>query len=252
MARLVRWSLLFIAFVLLTIAVATTTLYSMQDTLLYPGAQAAVPFGDLKVQRPDGVMRGWVLHPGADDALVVFGGNGMSLSHYAPRLDACSGRAVYLMPYRGYEGQMGMPRERDFVADGIALVDEVRKKHAHVGILGISIGTGVATQVAAARRPDKLWLVTPYDTMKRVANDNMGGLPVSLIMRDTFDSEAAVRKLSGVPVVVLQASHDEAIPAARTEALVRALPQPPVQWIHVDAGHNTILSSAEMCSALRD
>lgn len=79
----------------------------------------------------------------------------------------------YLMPYRGYEEQMGRPRERDFVADGIALVDEARKTHARVGILGISIGTGVATQVALARKPDKLWLVTPYDKMTRVANGNI-------------------------------------------------------------------------------
>lgn len=252
MKRTVRWLLLLSAFLVLTIGVAAASLYAMQDTLLYPGARATMPPGALKVERPDGVMRGWVLHPGAEDALVVFGGNGMSLSGYAPSLEACSKRAIYLMPYRGYEGQMGRPREREFVADGIALVDEVRKTHAHVGILGISIGTGVATQVALARKPDKLWLVTPYDKMTRVADDNMGGLPVSWLMHDPLDSEAAARQLKDVPVIVLQANRDEVIPAARTEALVRALPQPPVQWLHVDASHNTILSTREMCSALTE
>ncbi|UPG95299.1 alpha/beta hydrolase [Luteibacter aegosomatissinici] len=250
MKRMTRWVLLLIAFVVLTAIAATVSLYAMQDRLLYPGADATQPLGNLQVSRPDIVMRGWILHPEAEDALVVFGGNGMSLSRYAPRLEACTKRAIYLMPYRGYEGQAGKPGERAFVADGIALVDEVRKTHARVGILGISIGTGVATQVALARKPDMLWLVTPYDTMTRVANDNMHGLPVGLIMRDPFDSEAAARQLTGVPIIVLQANHDEIVPAARTEALVRALPQPPVEWVHVDAGHNTILSSPEMCRAL--
>ncbi|MGA7439055.1 MAG: hypothetical protein WBW32_13120 [Luteibacter sp.] len=61
---------------------------------------------------------------------------------------------------------------------------------------------------------------------------------------------AAARRLTGVPVIVLQANHDEVIPAARTEALVHALPEPPVQWLHVEASHNTILSTSEMCAAL--
>ncbi|QWT18763.1 lysophospholipase [Bacillus sp. NP157] len=251
MKRTTRWILLLLAFLALTAIFAGASLYAMQDQLLYPGAQATRPFGDLRVQRADGVMRGWILHPEAGDALVVFGGNGMSLSRYAPRLEQCTTRAVYLMPYRGYEGQMGRPRERDFVADGIALVDEIKKTHARVGILGISIGTGVATQVAAARKPDMLWLVTPYDKMTRVADDNMHGLPVSLIMHDHFDSDVAAQKLGGVPVIVLQANHDEVIPAGRTEALVRALPQPPVAWLHVDAGHNTILSADALCASLR-
>ncbi|UPG91062.1 hypothetical protein L2Y96_04585 [Luteibacter aegosomaticola] len=252
MKRAVRWFVLLLAFLGLTVSLAGVSLYVAQDQLLYPGAQATMPFGDLRVERPDGVMRGWVIHPEAEDALIVFGGNAMSLSRYAPHLAACSSRAIYLMPYRGYEGQMGKPHERDFVADGIALVDEARKKHARVGILGISIGTGVATQVAVARKPDRLWLVTPYDKLTRVANDTMGGLPVSLIMRDAFDSEAAARQLSGVPTLILQANHDEEIPAARTEQLVRALPQAPTAWLHVDAGHNTMLSSEQMCAALRE
>lgn len=244
----VRW---LIAIVVVLIAAPFVFLYVMQDRLLYPGAQAVDTFGNLMIARPDVTLRGWVLHPDADDALIVFGGNGMSLSGFATRLGECSDRAIYLMPYRGYEGQAGAPRERDMVDDGIALMDEAQKKHANVALLGISLGTGIATQVAAARHPQRLVLVTPYDNMGDVGSDKFGGLPLGWLMRDQYDSGAAAARLDTVPVYILQASKDEVIGSARTEALVRALPQPPVRWDHVAAGHNTILRTDEFCQALR-
>jgi len=85
----------------------------MQDRLLYPGALAVDTFGNLMIARPDVTLRGWVLHSDADDVLIVFGGHGMSLSRFATRLGECSDGAIYLMPYRGYEGQAGAPREHD-------------------------------------------------------------------------------------------------------------------------------------------
>jgi pimeloyl-ACP methyl ester carboxylesterase len=246
--KMLRW---IVGIMLVLIALPFAFLYFMQDRLLYPGAQAAAPFGDLVIVRPDLTLRGWVLHPEANDALVVFGGNGMSLSRFAPRLADCTSRAVYLLPYRGYEGQAGAPRERDMVADGIALVDEAKKRHAHVAVVGISIGTGVATQVAVARPPDRLVLVTPYDNLGIVGSDAFGGVPLGWLMHDRFDSAAAAARLGEVPVYVLQANHDEVIGAARTEGLVRALPRLPVRVDHVDAGHNTILRSDAFCRALQ-
>nr|WP_157504590.1 hypothetical protein [Luteibacter rhizovicinus] len=50
---------------------------------------------------------------------------------------------------------------------------------------------------------------------------------------------------------VLQATNDQVIGSARTEALVRLLPQPPVRWDHIAAGHNSILRTDEFCQALR-
>jgi hypothetical protein len=54
-----------------------------------------------------------------------------------------------------------------------------------------------------------------------------------------------------VPVYVLQANNDQVIGSARTEALVRSLPQPPVRWEHVATGHNSMLRTDAFCQALR-
>lgn len=245
--KLVRW---IIAIVIVLIVAPFVFLYLMQDRLLYPGAEATETFGDLTVARPDLMLRGWVLHPEASDALVVFGGNGMSLSRFASRLGQCSGRAIYLLPYRGYEGQAGTPRERDLVSDGIALVDEATKKHTHVAIVGISLGSGIATQVAAEKHPQRLVLVTPYDSITNVGSETFG-IPLGWLLRDHYESGPAAARLGAVPVYVLQAANDQVIGSARTEALVRLLPRPPVRWDRIAAGHNSILRTDEFCQALR-
>lgn len=239
-----------VAIVVVLISAPFVFLYLFQDRLLYPGAKAVYTFGDLTITRPDLTLRGWVIHPEADDALVVFGGNGMSLSGFASRLGQCSDRAIYLLPYRGYEGQAGSPRERDLLGDGVALVDEVAKKHANVGIVGISLGSGVAVEVAAQRHPRRLLLVTPYDSIANVGSEAFG-IPLGWLVRDHYDTHAAAAGLGSVPVYVLQATHDQVISSARTEALVRSLPHPPLSWAHVNAGHNSILRTEEFCQALR-
>ena len=245
--KLVKW---IIAIVVVLIAAPFVFLYLFQDRLLYPGAAAVDAFGDLTITRPDLTLHGWVLRPDADDALVVFGGNGMSLSGFASRLGQCSDRAIYLLPYRGYEGQAGAPRERDLIGDGMALVDEVAKKHTNVAIVGISLGSGIATEVAAQKHPQRLLLVTPYDSITHVGSEAFG-IPLGWLVRDHYDAAAAAARLGSLPVYVLQAINDQVISSARTEALVRSLPRPPVRWDRVQAGHNSILRTDEFCRALR-
>jgi pimeloyl-ACP methyl ester carboxylesterase len=245
--KLVKW---IIAIVVVLIAAPFVFLYLFQDRLLYPGAQAVDAFGDLTIARPGITLRGWVLHPDADDALVVFGGNGMSLSGFASRLSQCSDRAIYLLPYRGYEGQAGTPRERDLIGDGMALMDEAAKKHTHVAMAGISLGSGIAIQVAAEKHPERLLLVTPYDSIANVGKEAFG-IPLGWLIRDRYETAAAVARLGAMPIYVMQANNDQVIGAARTEALVHSLPQPPVRWDHVNAGHNSILRTDEFCKALR-
>ena len=219
--------------------------------LIYPAPPPSIPWGTLEVQRPDITLHGWLIHPDAPDAWVVFGGNATQLSPIGDAWHDCTDRALYLLPYRGYEGQAGHPGEAALVADGVALVRLAQLTHRHVGIIGISLGSGVATQVAVQARPDKLLLVTPYDRLDLVAQDRFPYLPTHLLMHDTFDSAAAAAKLGGVPVSLLQADRDRIIAAARTRALAAAFPTPPVLWWHAPTGHNGVWDDPTLCRFVR-
>lgn len=226
-------------------------LFVVAHRLIYPAPPASRPWGSLVVQRPDLTLRGWIVHPAAEDAWVIFGGNALALAPVGEAWRDCTRRALYLMPYRGYEGQAGYPREKALVDDGVALVRQAQKTHRHVGIIGISLGTGVATQVAMQARPDKLLLITPYDRLDLVAHDHFPHLPVRWLMRDTYNSAAAARQLGGVPVALLQADQDEIISRTRTHALAAALPTPPISWQHLPTTHNGVWDQPELCEFVR-
>jgi uncharacterized protein len=237
--------------ILVLAAVFIVALRWVANRLIYPAPPPSAPWGALVLHRPDVTLRGWIVHPEADDAWIVFGGNGLALNPVGDQWRDCTTRAIYLMPYRGYEGQAGDPGEKNFVEDGVALVNQAAKTHRHVGIIGISIGTGVATQVAARTHPDQLLLVTPYDRLDLVARDHVPYLPVRWFMRDTYDSAAAAAKLGALPVAILQADQDEIISSARTRALVAALPAKPSAWWHVPTSHNGVWERPELCRFVR-
>jgi hypothetical protein len=152
----------------------------------------------------------------------------------------------------GYEGQAGHPSEKALVADGVALVQLAQKTHRYVGIISISLGTGVATQVAAQVRTDKLLLITPYDRLDLVAHDHFPYLPTRWLMRDTYDSASAAKLWDGVPVALLQADHNEIIFTARTQARAAAFPAKPTVWRHIAATHNGVWDHPELCRFVRD
>jgi pimeloyl-ACP methyl ester carboxylesterase len=222
-----------------------------ESSLLYPAPAATEPWGSLTVQRPDVALHGWLLRPDAVDAWVVFGGNALPLGPVGRAWTGCTGRALYLLPYRGYEGQAGHPREAVLVADGVALVRQAQGAHRHVGIIGVSLGTGIAIQVAVQTHPDRVLLVTPYDRLDLVGQEYLPQLPVRWLMRDVYDSASAAARLGKTPVAFLQADQDEVISAARTRALASALPNPPSPWWHVPTTHNGVWSQPALCEFVR-
>jgi uncharacterized protein len=226
-------------------------LRDVERSLLYPAPPQSEAWGSERLERPDVVLRGWIVRPEANDAWVVFGGNGLALQPVGGAWQTCTDRAIYLVPYRGYEGQDGRPGEKAMVADGVALVRQAQQAHRKVGIIGVSLGTGVATQVAVQARPDKLLLVTPYDRMDLVAQDYLPNWPVKWLVSDTYDSAGAAAKLGGLPVAFLQADDDEIITAARTQALAAAFPSPPSPWWHVSTTHNGVWDEPELCKFVR-
>ena len=103
------------------------------------------------------------------------------------------------------------------VRDGLALYEYWR---AHtpspqpVILLGKSLGTGVAIQVAAQASvpPNKLVLLTPFSSISQVAAQKYWMLPVPLLLKDTFASDKYLSRYAG-PISLLIAGRDEVVGA---------------------------------------
>jgi pimeloyl-ACP methyl ester carboxylesterase len=218
-------------------------LYAAQDRLLYFPTPEAQPEGAsaLRIRSGDLALKVWQLHGNLPRAVVYFGGNAEDVAAKISDFNgAFPDRAVYLVHYRGYGGNPGTPSEKLLIADAQAIYDDIKTRHAEVAVMGRSLGSGVATAVAATRPVEKLILVTPYDSIANVAADHYGWAPVRWLIRDDYDS---VRRMSGVKarVLVVIAGLDDVVRRPRSDALAAAIPSERRQVrIFPHASHNDI------------
>ena len=232
-------------------------MYGQQRKMIYQGGSTRVSAEqtNFSLQRPDVLLRGWQIHPAtkAQSAVIYFGGNAENIERRLPQLTAALPRSdIYMLAYRGYGASDGEPTEELLEADAMALFDEVRRLHpqAPITVIGRSLGTGVASAVAAARQPAKLVLVTPFDSILNTVRGIYGWLPVGLLLKDRFDSAARLQSYGG-PILVLRAGMDQVVAPARTDALLEQLKGKAVQVQGFEqAGHSSIFRAAGFWQAI--
>lgn len=195
--------------------------------LVYPSGETRIPAEDTTyaVSVAGAELRGWAVNPGQDRALVYFGGNGEPLGWLRAELETWFPEHTgYLIAYRGYGASGGRPSQRVLTEDAVALVDEVASLHpeAPVDVIGRSLGSGVAMQVAARRPVERLVLVTPFDSLAATADDLFPRLPVGRLIADRWDSAAVARDVTA-DILVLRAGLDDLVRPPRTDALLAAL-----------------------------
>lgn len=184
-----------------------------------PGASA------IRLATVDGVdLKIWNVPRPGPRAIVYFGGNAEdvagNLSAFAPAFPTHS---LYLVNYRGYGGSTGSPSEAGLQADAAAIYDHLSARHPQISVIGRSLGSGVAVHLASVRDVHRLVLVTPYDSLVKVASEHFRYLPVGWLMRDRYESAERVPAVRA-PTLVVIAGADEIIPRKRSEALVAAFP----------------------------
>ena len=223
-------------------------------SLVFPGAQPGGCSPDSKYGHTeqyvsftmgDGtVLRGWLFNRGAEAPLVVmYGGNSINAGDFSDYADEDTARSYLLVNYRGFGGSEGSPTEKDIVADSCAVLDQAREKlgnPASTTLVGFSIGTGVAMQVAAAKNPDKVVLICPFDSLVNVACDFIPGIP-NAVVEDKFVSTDYARKVT-CDVAILRADSDEIVLPPRTDALRESFGRPVTEKTF-HATHNTIFSA---------
>ncbi len=190
--------------------------------------------------------------PDARHALLYFGGNAEDVALNIPTFSAWfPDHTMYLGNYRGYGGSTGAPSEAGLVADALALYDYARARHGRISLIGRSLGSGVAAQVAAQREVHKLVLVTPFDSALNVARQLFPLFPVAWLLKDHYDTTGRVSQISA-PLLVVIAAEDGIIPRARSDALAGAFPAGQITVrVFEDANHNNIAEAAGYADALR-
>ncbi|WP_019142509.1 alpha/beta hydrolase [Noviherbaspirillum massiliense] len=192
-------------------------------------------------------LSGWLLSPvglGRHPAVIYFGGRSEEVSWVARDAGTMfPGMTVLVMNYRGYGDSHGVPGERQMIEDGQMLFDWLAAHQqvdaARIAVVGRSLGSGVAVQLAAHRPVAALALITPYDSILAIAKRHFKPLPVSLLLKHRFESVKYAEKVAA-PVLVLRAQTDDVVPHLHTDQLVSKLATLAQDEIVPDSDHYNI------------
>lgn len=214
-------------------AVLVSTLYALQRSMVFradlaptPPALDSVPgFEEVRIRTEDGIeLRS--LHRPAErgrPTLLFFHGNadGLSGAIQATAGLARHGHGLLLLEYRGYAGNPGEPSEEGLYADGRGALRWLEGRgvaSADVVLVGNSLGSGVATELAASAKVAGLVLISGYTSLPDVAAGAFPFVPVRLLMRDRFDNIGKLGRVTA-PILILHGTDDRTIPYAHAAAL---------------------------------
>jgi pimeloyl-ACP methyl ester carboxylesterase len=162
------------------------------------------------------------------------------------------GMTVLAMNYRGYGDSHGIPGERQMMEDGRLLYDWLAATRSagesgRIVVVGRSLGSGIAVQLAAERAVTALVLITPYDSILAVASRRFPAMPVSMLLRHRFESVNYVQRIVA-PTLVLRAASDNVVPHFHTDSLVAKMSGPVTDETIAHSNHGNIpyLSSAQL------
>lgn len=240
-------------------------LYFFQDRMLfYPtGAPARLPqpargtVEKLSLVTAEGArIVSWLVGSRERAPLVIyFGGNAEDVSWLIGMDRHFAGYSVLLVNYRGYGPSEGHPSERALFADALAWYD-IAAGRADIDAqmivaMGRSLGSGVAVHLAANRRVAGVILVSPYDSVRSLAQAIYPFLPVGTLLKHPFDSLSRAGAI-GAPLLCLAADNDRVIPSAHSRRLFDAWAAPKKVWRVLGGDHDRISSEPEYWRAIAE
>lgn len=175
------------------------------------------------------------------DIVVIFHGNAGNAADRVDYKGVLPAQHLIILEYPGYGLRFNEGiNKANLVSAGQELIKEIKKKYPghHITLLGESLGTGVASEVAVLEGIDKLVLITPYTSIAEVAQDKFWYFPVSYLVRDNFNNVEALKAYKG-KTLILAAENDEVIPSKFAKNLLNQTPGEKVEVIVKKSGHNS-------------
>jgi fermentation-respiration switch protein FrsA (DUF1100 family) len=213
---------------------------------------------DVRTEDGETLSAWWVRAPRARGAFLLLHGNAGNISHrlgYAT-LFRKLGYSTLLVDYRGYGESTGSPSEEGTYLDAKASWEWLTQARgiapAEIVIFGESLGGGVATWLAAGRKPRGLVLASTFTSIPDLAGDLYPFLPVRALTRVRYDSLSRLGAIDA-PVLIMHSRDDEIVGYKHARRLFEAAREPK-RFFELSGGHNESFSlkQAQWVKALSD
>jgi len=200
-------------------------------------------------------IHGWWIPAteGNAQVLLYLHGNGINIGAnvaHAERFHKLN-FSVLLIDYRGYGRSVGsFPTEAQVYEDAAVawnyLVQERQIQPSRIFLYGHSLGGVIAIDLAV-KHPHAAGLIveSSFTSIREIAKQQsrFSLFPVDLILNQRFDSISKVRSLQ-TPVLFIHGTADWQVPAAMSQQLFAAAPEPKQLLLVPEAGHNDVAEVA--------
>jgi pimeloyl-ACP methyl ester carboxylesterase len=232
--------------------VALAALYLLQERLIFAGDPLPADhvfrfeqrFEELRIAVPGATLDALHFMQEKPRGLVFFvHGNAGNLETWTTNVEFYRqvNFDLFIFDFRGYGKSTGrIGSEAQLEADVRAAYDAIAPRYAGVPIViyGRSLGTALATRLAADTDPALLVLVTPYTSLADIARRLYPWAP-SLLLKYPLRTDAAIGSVRA-PILLIHGTQDALIPFDQSTRLL-ALARAPAELLTVEgASHNDV------------
>ncbi len=235
-----------------------------QAEVLYTPADAGLAYEDVRFDTTDGLtLHGWFV-PGPEgrggdgQTWLWFHGNGGNLAHRVDEIALLHRRIgvnLFIFDYRGFGRSAGAPSEWGTYVDARAALQYLRGRPdvdpERLVYFGHSLGASVAVELAVGTSPLGLVLVSPFTSIREMAELTPMFRPFSWLVSGHYDS---LTRLSSIylPVLVLHGDLDMLVPIAQGRKVYDAANEPKRFVTLPGAAHNDthLVTQNELVEAL--
>lgn len=165
--------------------------------------------------------------------VLYFHGNADNLARWGKHADdfVRHGYDVLMMDYPQFGKSTGDLTEASLNAVAEAFYAKARERfdESQIVVYGRSLGTGIATQLAAQHRPKMLLLETPYTSLPAVGRSYFPLLPYELISQIKFHTDEVIGRVS-CPIHLFHGTADRIVPYEHSLKLAAIL-NPKIQTV---------------------
>jgi len=179
------------------------------------------------------------------DKLVVFyhgnAGSACSRTYLKEKFDEL-GLSYVIVEYTGYSNDINKPTNKLLLKD-VENVNKflINKNFSQIILMGESLGTALAIYHSTLMNVDKILLISPFYRMSEIASNNIKIYPISLLLRENYDSDKWIENSKTKKLKIIHGNIDDIIPIEQSKKLYNKATIDNKQYIEINgANHNDI------------
>lgn len=157
------------------------------------------------------------------------------------------GYSIYIMDYRGYGKSRGRLSESNLYSDAQLVYDHFvsRCVDERVIIMGRSLGSAIAVQLATVNSFDKLILESPFHSLTGMIEMFFNYLPHDLLLQYKFES---INKIDDIPepILVFHGTNDAVVPIESARMLASEIQSMNSKFVEIEGGEHNNLSDFDI------